>query len=517
MSKQPGGSLGESISRILAETIMHAAHVTVPHKAEHTRRSIDGWLDEAEQSYAPKLAAMFEPYLAADGMPEGLRTLLETMGDPEHQFDVLLQIIGFISAVFGALFQLGRPEQQQLLNQLWTDNQSVPISPADLADMVERNIVGQSWAEGEAAKSGVSPERFALMVKDTGEPYGVDQALSLWRRGLISEDRFSEVLYYSRVRNEFLPDVLQLAHDTMTQGDAVEGALKGVLDPGTAQDLFERAGGLGEQFGTLLTIAGNPIGVEAANMLYNHGLISDAELTSVILHSRINPQFEPMAKLLRFRYLTAFQIVNAVKAGSATAAQGISWLMAEGYPQDQVTAVVQGAAAGKTQTHRDVTEAQIAVMYESGAITHADAAARLQHLGFAADEVDFILAVYEERRHLAMIQAAVGQVRKVYLAGRVDDTTAGNQLDALGVDPTARNTYLTVWKIEAASELKELSMAQIGSMYKKGLFSDQQAKDRWVNMGYSAEDAALLLANYGGPPPPGTPAAQSAGASSTGA
>lgn len=511
MTQGAGGKLGEHLSRILAETIVHATAATADHKAEHTRRHIDGWLEEAEVTYRPLIAGVVSGLVDNDETPQAWRDLFAQMGDPEHQFDVLLQIIGFIGAAISGLFVLGPIELQQIKNKLYADYQDVPLSPADLADMVERNIVGQDWAEGEAAKSGISANLFDLMVKDTGEPYGVDQALSLLRRGIIDVSRFTEILYYSRIRNEFLPDVLALAHDTMTQGDAVTGALKGVLDHGTAGDLFARAGGLPEQFETLLEIAGNPIGVEAANVLFNHGLISDAELTQVILHSRINPQFEPMAKLLRFRYLSAFQIVNAVKAGSATAQQGIDWLIAEGYPTDQVTAVVHGAAVGKVQAHKDITEAQIATMYEAGAISKPDAEQRLEHLGYAAGEVDFILSIYDERRHLTMIQGAINQVRKVFLARRIDDTTASNLLDKLGVDPGARDTYITVWQVEQASELRELTAPQIGAMLKKGLFTDDQAVTRWEEMGYSAEDAALLLGNYGGPPPPGSPAAQAGG------
>lgn len=508
MSKQAGTNLGEHIARIVAEAIVSATAVTTPHKAEHTRRAVDGWLDEAEASYAPKLRALLGNYLDSDELPDSYRVLFETMAGPDHQFDVLLQIIGFIGAAISGLFALGPIELQSVKNRLYADYTDVPLSPADLADMVERNIVGEGWATSEAAKSGISANDFALLVKETGEPYGVEQALSLLRRGIIDQGRFEQVLYYSRVRNEFLPDVLALAHDTMTQGDAVEGALKGVLSEGEAQDLFARAGGLPEQFGTILDIAGNPIGVESALNLWNHGLIDEGMVSQVILHSRINPMFEGIAKLQRFKFLTAFQIVNAVKAGSATVQQGIDWLTAEGYAPDQVAAVVHGAATGKAQAHKDVTEAQIAIMYESGAITHDDASARLVALGYEAGEVDFILSVYDERRRLTMVQAAINQVRKVYLAGRVDDTTAGNQLDALGVDPEARGIYLTVWKVERASELRELTPAQIGGMYKKGLFTGEQAIGRWVDMGYNADDAALLLANYGGPPPPGSPAAQ---------
>lgn len=515
MSKQAGTSIGEHLARIVAESIIGATAVTAPHKAEHTRRAVDGWLDEAEASYAPKLRGLLGDYLASDELPESYRVIFETMAGPDHQFDVLLQIIGAIGAVVSALFTLGPIELQQLKNELLTDYQHVPLSPADLADMVERNIVGQDWAQGEAAKSGISSQLFDLLVKETGEPYGVEQALSLLRRGIIDESRFTQILYYSRVRNEFLPDVLALAHDTMTQGDAVEGALKGVLPTGEAQDLFARAGGLADQFGTILDIAGNPIGVESALNLLNHGFISEADVRTIIRHSRINPMFEEIALFQRHKFLSAFQIVNAVKGGAATTQQAIEWLTAEGYPVDQVTAVVMGAKVGKVQTHKDATEAQIATMFEAGAITHDDASARLISLGYEAAEVDFVLSVYDEKRRLAMVQAAINQVRKVYLANRIDDTTATNQLNQLGVDPEAQSIYLTVWKVERESELRELTQAQIGAMFKKGILSDSDALDRWQAMGYSADDAALLLADYGGPLPPGSPAALAAGAGPT--
>ena len=162
MSKQAGTSLGEHISRIVAESIVGATAVTAPHRAEHTRRAIDGWLDEAEESYAPKLRALLSDYLDSDELPASYRALFETMAGPDHQFDVLLQIIGFIGAAISGLFTLGPIELQQIKNKLYADYTDVPLSPADLADMVERNIVGQDWATGEAAKSGLSANDFDL-------------------------------------------------------------------------------------------------------------------------------------------------------------------------------------------------------------------------------------------------------------------------------------------------------------------------------------------------------------------
>ena len=503
-----GSKLGEHLARIVGEAVVHAVTATADGKAEHTRAAIDNWLEGAEEAYGPMMAQMFGDLAEHPDLPENYRIMFQTMAGPEHQWDWLVQVVGVIGAAIALLPALGAIDVQPLVNKQWATYPTRPLSPPDLADMVERNIVGQAWAEGEAMKSGIPPNDFDLLVKDTGEPYGIEQALSLLRRGVISEERFTEVLYYSRVRNEFLPDVIALAHDTMTQGDAIEGALKGVLDTGAAADLFSRAGGLPEQFQTLLDIAGNPIGVESALNLWNHGLIDEAQVTQIILHSRINPIFEQVAKLQRFRFLAPYQIVQAVKAGTATVAQATEWLLAEGYPHDQVTAVLTANAGTATVKAKEASESQVAEMYEAGAITQADALARLAALGYGTAEGAFILSVYDEKRKLSMIQSAVGQVRKVYLAGRIDDTTAGNLLNQLGVDPEAQTIYLTVWKVEAQSELRELTAAQIGSMFKKGLFTEAQAIARWESMGYDAADAQLLSANYGGTPPPDSPAAQ---------
>lgn len=513
----PGQSaLGSHIARIVGEAIIHASATTADAKAHNTRRHIDAWLEEAEEAYAPRLRGIFDSYLESETLPDQWRTLFEAMAGPTHQWDVLLQIIGFIGAGISGLFTLGPIELQQDVNNLRSDYAFVPLSPADLADMVERNIVGQPWAENEAKKSGISPELFDLLVKDTGEPYGIEQALALLRRGLISEERFTEVLYYSRVRNMFLPDVLALAHEPMSAADAIEATLKAVVSEDQGKASFVRAGGIDTEFDTLLAASGNPVGVEQANMLYQHGLISHEQLVSVIRHSRINPQFESMAELLHFHYIPAYQIRLMLANGAVDAATATTWLLQQGYPADQVAGFIKAGTATKTVKHKDLSETQVLDLYDSGLWNAATATSHLVALGYEPGEVDFILAVYDQRRELAMAQSAIGQVRKTYLAGRIDRTTASNKLDSLGVDPAARDRYLSIWDVEHTSELKELTMAQVGSAFKKGIISDTDATSRWEAMGYSTTDAAVILAIYGGPPPAGSPAAQTPTAAASG-
>lgn len=116
---------------------------------------------------------------------------------------------------------------QATINAANAKYHAVPLSPAVLADMVVRNIYSQSDAAGQALYSGIDNDNFNLMVADTGESYGILDALRLYNRGTlmsalvpgpnyatgtplyvagnnlageygISEDELKTVIYYSR-------------------------------------------------------------------------------------------------------------------------------------------------------------------------------------------------------------------------------------------------------------------------------------------------------------------------------
>jgi hypothetical protein len=424
---------------------------------------------------------------------------------------IVAALFGIVALIWQLVGQVVQVLTRPIIQHLNAADPDVPLSPADAADAVERSILDFDRASGEAASAGVSAEVFQWMVELTGEPPGIEQMLSLWRRGKLDEGVLDQMIAYSRIKTEWSDFVRELAHDTMTGADAIEATLKGVIGESEGRDLFGQAGGLDDQWPTLLATAGNPIGVEQANTLYNHGLITAAQLRSVILHSRINPTFEPMAELLRHHYLAPFQIATALKAGTVTAAEATSWLLADGYPADQVAATVKGGSAEKTATHKSLTEAQITEAYDSGILSEAEAGKQLQDMGYEAGEVEWILALYNAKRRLAAAQSAITVVRKQYLAKRITEAEAMSEMVALDVDPVAREAYLAVWTVEQREELKELTAAQLGAIYKKGGLSDEQLRSRYESMGYSQADADLLLFNYGGPAPAGSPASMDGG------
>ena len=419
----------------------------------------------------------------------------------------MAETVGLVFTPLVLMRDAAQIQGQADLNILKARNQEVPLSPDILAEMVMRAIKDEASGTEEAAMSAVNAERFKAMVQTVGEPPGLMQMLNLYRRGLITKEWLERAIRYSRVRNEFIGDIENMAHDTMSMSEALEAAVKGVIDKPTAKDLFVMAGGLEDQFQILLDTSGNAIGIQEVEKLWLHGLATSEDVHNVILHSRVNPMFEPLAAKLYHHYLTGFQIRTIVSAGGATPEQATQWLIEEGYPPDQAASFVKAVAHGTAAKVHDITEAQTLELYQSHFISQEEAKTILSHLGYSEQVQVYLLEMTDAKRALTALTQGVTYVRKAYVAGRINDNQALAELGALEVPNAAQTAYIAAWKVEKATEFKTLTEAQVGSAYKKGIISDTDAIGRWVAMGYDTTDAAILLAEHGGALPPGAPAA----------
>ena len=420
---------------------------------------------------------------------------------------------------------------QNEVNKALARYQDVPLSPAVLADAVIRNIMSEEAATAEAAFSGLNAERFATMVTDTGESYGIIDALRLWHRGSylaeivptgatgaasypytlggslggtygITQPELDKVIYYSRVRDEFIPDLLKLSYNTMSPADAIGVAIKGRMDPADAKQLFLAGGGMPEQWDLLYEAAGDSMGVVGAVMLHHRGYITDAELEDVLYQSRINPRFYPLVKLQYLHFLAPYQIAQAVKSGVVDAETANKWLLESGYPADQAAAFASTEAAGTIHTAKAETEGMILADYEAQIITEAEATQALTALGYIPSAIPFVLETYAARRVIAMRNAAITRLRLGFLAGAVSVDDVRTDLGTLGVPPAAVDSFLQAWRIELATPTKRLTMAQVGKLLEEGHMTSAEGVAYWERLGYTGPDTAWLLLLY----PPGSKA-----------
>ena len=369
--------------------------------------------------------------------------------------------------------------------------------------MSVRNIDPGFDLPTKASLSGINAERFAGLVLDTGESYGIDEAVRLWKRGSvlgaqygIDEAELDKVIYYSRVRDQFIPDLKLLAYETMSTADAIDTVVKGHATSAQAAQWFKAAGGMPEQFDVLVASSGDSIGVEKAVELYAHGLITSDQLQAVVAQSRINPEFYDVVGLTNAKWLAPYQLEKVVAAGVVDANTATQWLVEDGYPLDQASAFIGTAMAGTVASVKAETSGMVIADYQAQIITEADATTALEALGYTAASIPLILDATVARRVIAMRNSAITRVRQAYIVYNITEAQVQTDLAALGVPSAAIAQFLTAWTIEQQTEVKRLSAAQVGKFAEDGVIDGNAAVNRWVQMGYAPSEAELLLYIY---------------------
>lgn len=428
------------------------------------------------------------------------------------------------------------------------------LTPAVLADMAVRNIIAsQGGSSGtpilsnidghdiyaEAAFSGIDLERMNALILDTGESYGILDALRLYNRGTsmpvlsqangypnvlplygssgdqateygITQAELDKVIHYSRVRDEFIPDLLKLARNTLTPADAIELALKSVVSDTDAKALFVAGGGVPEQFDALLDGVGDAIGVEKAVELAAHGTISMDTLAAVVHMSRMNRRFYPLAEPaadgtipLNHKWLPPFEIKEAVAANPSLAPKALQWMLDSGYDEEQAKAFAASLAGATATKAKQETESMVLEEFSAGLISQADMETALTNLGYTQASIPFLTQYATAKRVIAARNSALSRVRQGFLAGLTTPDQATNEMSQIGIGSTAIQAYIADWQAELAIPHTALTVAEIGWFVEHAVITLAEGEQLWKLRGLTSDDVALMGKRY---PPPAPPA-----------
>lgn len=486
------------------------------------------------------------------------QTLLSILGDavnafinPGQDVNLIADALGLWTAARAAVSTvasgIASAATQTTINNALAKYQDVPLTWPTLADAIVRNILPDSTgrigsipngpdpefpggvaghtATEEAALTGMSGDRFAIAAANTGESYGILDALRLWNRGQylndmtpnpdypygtplytpganladkygIGDDELAAVVAYSRTRPQFFNDFIKLAKNGPSPSDVVEMAVKQVLKTEDAQSLFEAAGGIGNYFGPIVDAAGDSLPVDHALLLLNAGLIKQPEFDAIKALSRINPRFYPLVPLLLYKPLPIYEIRQAVVNGTMDEATALDLITKQGYATADAKVFLDAVEEGAIGTAKAESEGMILADWEAGLITEKQATDALTALGEKAWAIPFILDTVIAKKVTTQRNAVVTRVRSSLLIGDVTPAQATTYLTQLGWPATAASETVNDWVIEAETPKLLLSVAEIGKLLAAGYVTQDFAIAYWKRHGYTTADAQLLLYIY---------------------
>lgn len=384
----------------------------------------------------------------------------------------------------------GLPEQvigqvTNLVNQI--------MSPADLADMVVRGIRTEADAAPVAEESGIRPSDFHDLTLLTGEPPGLQQLLEGYRRGFIDRAELEHGIRQSRYRDEWIPLLEKLRYVPISVADAVNATVQNHISQEQAASIADQNGLSPGSINTLIETAGEPLSRTEMSELVNRGEATEAEFVQAMRESRVKDKYIPLAFRLRRRIPPAREISAALSHGAIDHQTAIRKIMDYGYSEQDAEIIVKSAAHLKVAAHKANITSAVLAAYEEFLIPRSEALDLVKQMGYDDKEAAFILEGADFRQSARIVNQAVTSVRSHYVSRRIDRQTASGELDALGLPSANRDYLLSIWDLERSVNVRVLSEAEIVKAVKKSLITPDDGLARLQNLGYSADDATLLL------------------------
>jgi hypothetical protein len=381
----------------------------------------------------------------------------------------------------------------QAVREAYKRDVGLPLTPDEYALALLKGNVRYAEAQQGAYLGGVDQPDFDIMVANTGEPPGTEQMLEAYRRQFIDQARLERGIRQSRVRDEWIDVIEKLRYSPMSVADAVQAVVQNHMDQGTAESIAQQNGLEPGQIDILFQTAGEPLSRTEMEQLYNRGKVTQADVEQALRESRLKNKYTADAFALHERLLEPRMLSEAVHDGGMTHAEAIKEAMNYGFTVPRATVLVNSASRRKLQAHRERVVAAAQSLYQDSAITRGQLIALAQSMGYEAAEAEFIAEASDLHRQARDVSSAIAAIRSRVIARHIDAHEASGLLDSLGVPAGQRDHLIGLWTIEEAANVRVLTPAQIVKAVKKELITPDDGGTRLMALGYSHDDAQMLL------------------------
>lgn len=456
---------------------------------------VTAWMERGERELAPAIADLLGHIGAHESTPDRLKRLISRGSSPTHQFDFLQNLILNAIAVVTQLGAITAPFAQDELNKLWADHLNVPLPlPVLLAARLQGTLSADE-AHTQASYQGYAVDNVEAAFLSQFRPPAAEVLLTMQRRGIDIPGGLADGLGRLGVDALYVPGITALLKGPPSSEQAILGVVQNHLDEASARAILNENGIDEKYYPWLYENAGRPPGPQEMLGAWNRGVagVDQSTVEQSIREGDIKNKYISVLVGLREHLLPQKTIVAGVHQGVIPDDRALAKLKQLGISDENAGYLIAEGHNNKVATHKNVSVSQIETAYEDGSITRAAAQSMLVALNYLAADADFVLNLVDVKWQQTLHTATVARVKSLYLAHKIERTTASSDLDAAGVTAAHRDLYLQQWDLVRGTPTKTLTESQIANAYKRLIISQAQFRARLTALGYATDDVDLIV------------------------
>lgn len=518
-------------AQLLADVIVaHTPHTAAINSA-HTRKAVDGWLEELEQHTAGFTAPFLAHVLENTDPPAPVRALLEEAINPKAQFSSILEQI-FLWGIISAIIQSSvEPFLVGITNDLSAAAVAAGIHrPVDLGTIATASgrglslgdpptVTVEQWAYDQAAMLGIAPDEVNLAASIIGLPPAMQELFEMYRRGIATEDDVKRGLREGDFRDDWIDQALGLLHAWLTPLDFVRAAVQAQLPYDQARDWAGKTGldtstpvpvdvgdteATQDMFGLAFSIAGRPPGPEQlAHMALRKIIPWTGEGAGVlsfqqgIAESDVKTKWTSALQALSTYVPPPRTVGTLLEHGAITAEQAQTFWEEGGVTPELAAGYVYMTEQQHVGQDKLLAKGEITTGYYDGIFTTEQATELLGLLGYRDQVAADILAVVDFRREIQAVNRVVSRVGSFYEAFKLTAADALKALETVGISPDQAQNLLSTWEVLRIAPVRLPTTTEIAKAVKYGTLTEDEALAKLKDLGYQDQDAAIVLSANG--------------------
>jgi hypothetical protein len=155
------------------------------------------------------------------------------------------------------------------------------------------------------------------------------------------------------------------------------------------------------------------------------------------------------------------------------------------------------APSEREEKERDLTRADIEAMYRARQLQRSDAEKMLLQLRYSPAEVKAILDLDDFKEKTAEDKDRIEVIHRKFVKGTMTKTAAEQELGKIGLRATQIEVSLARWELEVSAKTADLSVGQVGEVYKLGHWDDTKTRAYLTRVGFDEDEVSALLRTWG--------------------
>lgn len=214
------------------------------------------------------------------------------------------------------------------------------------------------------------------------------------------------------------------------------------------------------------------------------------QMTSPLIQNAIGNRLDEAARrVYRPTRFTMPQVMELYAKGMVDGSYVLDALRNLGYRDEDIDKVI-------ALSYRTFTEPQVQSMVNAGIMTAQEAVKHLRAAGYSADQINKLIQLWNWERLENRRTVALSTARSAFKKGIIGENRFRQILADLKYTPEAIDIEVALVKGEKQTEERDLTVSQIKEAYQKGVLGTPETRKQLLEMGYDAQEAAVLIETW---------------------